>query len=299
MRQNKNVQQPITKTMRNILTQTLTMCATACVLTFVTGCETTDNSSASTAAQPAPAVTAPPATTAPATTPPEATAPATTEAASALKAGPDGIYRVKAGSTDPFTDSAGHVWQGEVGFDGGDVVARDAGTAIANTKDGKKASAELQTKFNPRRSTLEKRQTDIQAMTEQLRRGSATMSDDAKAKMQRDIDTNTKSLQRDAQDLNDDADQEQSKIINEIGGKMMQVVDQYAIQNGFAVVLDVSNQQTPVIWASASTEITGDIVQLYDQAHPGTEPAAARPPAAAKPPAARPPAAAPPAGRKQ
>ena len=135
MRQNKNVQQPITKTMRNILTQTLTMCATACVLTFVTGCETTDNSSASTAAQPAPAVTAPPATTAPATTPPEATAPATTEAASALKAGPDGIYRVKAGSTDPFTDSAGHVWQGEVGFDGGDVVARDAGTAIANTKD--------------------------------------------------------------------------------------------------------------------------------------------------------------------
>jgi outer membrane protein len=170
--------------------------------------------------------------------------------------------------------------------------------AIANTKDGKKASAELQTKFNPRRSTLEKRQTDIQAMTEQLRRGSATMSDDAKAKMQRDIDTNTKSLQRDAQDLNDDADQEQSKIINEIGGKMMQVVDQYAIQNGFAVVLDVSNQQTPVIWASASTEITGDIVQLYDQAHPGTEaPAAARPPAAAKPPVVRPPAA--PAGKKQ
>ena len=171
--------------------------------------------------------------------------------------------------------------------------------AIANTKDGKKATAELQTRFGPRRSALEKRQTDIQAMTEQVRRGGATMSEDAKAKMQRDIDSNTKSLQRDAQDLNDDADQEQSKIINEIGGKMMQVVDQYATQNGFAVVLDVSNQQTPVIWASASTEITGEIVQLYDQAHPGTEPAAKPPDAAApKPPAARPPATAP-AGRKQ
>jgi outer membrane protein len=176
--------------------------------------------------------------------------------------------------------------------------------AIANTKDGKKASADLQTKFGPRRSTLEKRQTDLQAMGEQLRRGSATMSEDAKAKMQRDIDANTKSLQRDAQDLNDDADQDQSKILNEIGGKMMQVIDQYATQNGYAVVLDVSNQQTPVIWASAATEITAEIVQLYDQAHPGGTSAApaARPPAAAapKPPAAKPPAAAPaPAGRKQ
>jgi len=126
--------------MRNILAQTITMCATACVLTFVTGCETTDNNSASTAAQPAPAVTTTPAETAPATTPPEATAPATTvpaatSAAPALKAGPDGIYRVKAGSTDPFTDSAGHVWQAEVGINGGDVIDRDAGLAITNTAD--------------------------------------------------------------------------------------------------------------------------------------------------------------------
>ena len=123
--------------MRNILAQTLTVCATACVLTFVTGCETTDNSSTSAAAQPAPAVAvaAPPVTTAPATTPPEATAPAATSAAPALKAGPDGIYRVKAGSTDPFTDSAGHVWQAEVGFNGGDVVDRDAGLSVTNTAD--------------------------------------------------------------------------------------------------------------------------------------------------------------------
>lgn len=125
--------------MRNILTQTLTVCAAACVLTFVTGCETTDNSSVSTAAQPAPAVTTTPAETAPAATPPEATAPAaataTATAAPALKAGPDGIYRVKAGSSDPFTDAAGHVWQAEVGFSGGDVVDRDADLAITNTAD--------------------------------------------------------------------------------------------------------------------------------------------------------------------
>jgi len=52
-----------------------------------------------------------------------------------LKPGPDGIYRVKAGSSSPFTDSAGHIWQAETGFDGGDSVERDADTKIENTKD--------------------------------------------------------------------------------------------------------------------------------------------------------------------
>jgi outer membrane protein len=163
--------------------------------------------------------------------------------------------------------------------------------AILNTGDGKKAAGDLQVKFNPRKSALEKRQSDIQNMQDQLRRGSATMSDEAKARMEKDIESNQKSLQRDAQDLNDDVDQDQQKIYNELGGKMMQVIEMYATQNGFAVVLDVSNQQSPVLWASASTEITGDIVRLYDQAHPAgasaAPPAAApRPPAAAKPPAA-------------
>jgi outer membrane protein len=158
--------------------------------------------------------------------------------------------------------------------------------AIVDTKEGQKAAASLQTKFNPRKATLEKRQADIQSMQDQLRKGSATMSEEAKARMERDIETNTKSLQRDAQDLNDDVDQENGKLMNEIGTRIMQVIEQYASQNGFAVVLDVSNQQSPVLWASASTDITADITRLYDQAHPATaEGPAARPPAAAPRPA--------------
>jgi hypothetical protein len=117
--------------MRNILNQTLTACATACALTFMTGCQSDDHSGKQASAQPAPAVTAP--TTTP-TAAPAATPPATTSVAPA-PAATKGIIRVKAGSTAPFTDSSGNVWQAEQGFDGGDVVERDAGTAIANTKD--------------------------------------------------------------------------------------------------------------------------------------------------------------------
>ena len=152
--------------------------------------------------------------------------------------------------------------------------------AMLSCAEGKKAAAELQGKFNPRRSVLEKRQADIQAMQDQLKKGGATMSDDAKNKLARQIDADGKNLQRDADDLNSDAEQEQNKVFQELWGKLNAIVTQYATQNGYSIVLDVSNQQGPILWAASSTDITSDIVKLYDQAHPvAAAPAPAPPPA--------------------
>ena len=166
--------------------------------------------------------------------------------------------------------------------------------AILNTNDGKKAAADLQTTFSPRQQELEKKRTELTALQDQLRKGSATMSEDAKTKLMRDIDATTTRVNRDTQDAQSDLDESQGKLMQDLGGKMMAVLEKYATQNGFAVVLDVSNPQTPVLWAASAVDITNDIVKLYDQAYPGTAGAPAVP--AAKPPAVRPaaPALAPP-----
>jgi hypothetical protein len=47
---------------------------------------------------------------------------------------PAAAIRIKAGSSAPFTDSSGNVWQADQGFDGGDIIERPD-LAIANTKD--------------------------------------------------------------------------------------------------------------------------------------------------------------------
>jgi outer membrane protein len=164
--------------------------------------------------------------------------------------------------------------------------------AILQTKDGQKAAADLQATFNPRQQELEKKKAELNTLQDQLRKGSATMSDEAKTKLMRDIDATTTRINRDTEDARNDLDEAQGKIMQELGGKMMAVLDKYAVQNGYAVVLDVSNPQTPVLWAASGVEITNDIVKLYDQTYPGTAAPAAAP---AKPPAAAKPAAAPPA----
>jgi outer membrane protein len=172
--------------------------------------------------------------------------------------------------------------------------------AILQTKDGQKAASDLQGRFAPKKAELDKKQSDIAALQDTLRKGSATMSEDAKAKLMRDIDTNNKSLQRDTEDAQADLDAEQGTIMQELGNKVMAVLEKYATANGFVLVLDVSNPQTPVLWASQTIDITSDIVKLYDQANPGTA-TAAKPPAAATParPAATTPSAPAPAPKKK
>ena len=108
--------------MRNIIIPTIPVCATACLLTFMAGCQTKDQGSPQPAVQPAQPAQ-------PAATPPARTAVAPATAAS------KGVVRIKAGQSTPFTDSSGNVWQAEQGFEGGQTVDRDPGTAIANTKD--------------------------------------------------------------------------------------------------------------------------------------------------------------------
>ncbi|HMC60613.1 MAG TPA: OmpH family outer membrane protein, partial [Candidatus Solibacter sp.] len=174
--------------------------------------------------------------------------------------------------------------------------------AILSTKDGQKAAGDLQGTFAPKKSDLDKRQQDLAALQDQLKKGSATMSDEAKTKLMRDIDAGTTRLNRETQDAQADLDEAQGKLMQELGNKMMAIVEKYATQNAFALVLDVSNPQTPVLWAASSVDITNDIVKLYDQANPaGSTVAKPAAPAPSRPMAPAPvtKTAPPPAAKKQ
>ena len=176
--------------------------------------------------------------------------------------------------------------------------------ALAATKEGQKAAAELETKLAPRKKELEGKQSEIKDLQDRLQKGGNTLSDSAKEDLTRNIDAKTKSYNRQLEDAQAELEQEQQKLVNVLGQKMMAVIDKFAQQNGFAIVLDVSNQNTPVLYASNTVDITKEVIDLYDKTVFTATPAAARPaaPAASKPaaapapapkPAAAPPAAAP------
>jgi outer membrane protein len=155
--------------------------------------------------------------------------------------------------------------------------------AVLATAEGQKASGDLNAKYAPKKADLDRRQSEIAALSDQLKKGSATMSDDARLKLERDVDAKTKALNRDTEDASTDMEQDGNKVMGEVAGKMQQIVQNYAIQNGYAVVLDVSSQQNQVFWAAPSTNVTADVIKLYNDAHPVTAAAPAKPMSPPKP----------------
>jgi len=170
--------------------------------------------------------------------------------------------------------------------------------AIASTAEGKQAGAELQSRFAPRTTELQNLQKQIEDLRARLQTGQTTLSDDEKARLAREGDQLTRTFQRKQQELQDDSNDAQQDVVNRIGRKLVDVLDKYSKENGYAIILDNSSQQTPVIYYSNQIDVTQDIIRLYDQSYP-VKTSAATAPAPTKPAPAPRPAPATPAAPKQ
>jgi Skp family chaperone for outer membrane proteins len=181
-----------------------------------------------------------------------------------------------------------------------------AEAALVSTKDGQAAVAELEKTLNPKKTALQKQQADIQEMQDKLQKGANTLSQTAKDEQSRAIDAANKKFNRDVEDYNAEAENAQRKAMDGLTGRMKQVIDLYAKDHGCAVVFNVADQNTPIVYACDSCDITTAVVDMYDKTQTSAKPAPAKPvgsaPSAAKPPAPTGPAGVPPTpqpGKKQ
>lgn len=155
--------------------------------------------------------------------------------------------------------------------------------AIVATAEGKQAQAQLQSQFAPKQNELQGMQKQIEDLQRRMTEGARTLSDDEKGKMQREGELLSRRLQRGNDDLNEELNAAQGELVDGIGRKMLEVLDRYARENGFTVVLDTSAQGSPVVYGSSNADITQEIVRLYDQAYPVKGGASSAAPAAPKP----------------
>jgi outer membrane protein len=165
--------------------------------------------------------------------------------------------------------------------------------AIVATAEGKQAQAQLQSQFAPKQTELQNLQKQIEDLQRRMTEGARTLSDEEKAKLQREGELLSRRLQRGNDDLNEELNAAQGEIVDSIGRKMLEVLDRYSRENGFTAVLDTSAQGSPVVYGSSNSDITQEIVRLYDQAYPikassGAAPAAPKAASPAPAPAKKP-----------
>jgi len=166
--------------------------------------------------------------------------------------------------------------------------------AIGSTAEGKLAQAELQSQLAPRQNEIENLNKQINDLQQRLQAGANKLSQEEEARLRQQGQRLTQRLERMNTEYQEDGNTALGDITDRIGRKMVDVLDRYARENGYVVILDSSAQNTPILFASTQIDVTQDIIRLYDQAYPVkagvTTPAkpAAPKPASSQPPAAKP-----------
>jgi outer membrane protein len=156
--------------------------------------------------------------------------------------------------------------------------------AVAQTNEGQRNFADLQKKYDPKRQQLKTQSDEVDNLKKQLQAQGDKLSDAERATRAKTIDEKEKQLQRQAEDAQNDFQGEMQELYNGLASKVYDVLASYAQQQGFTLVLDVAQQQNPVLYASESSNITKQIIDAYNvKSGVPAPPAGTAAPAAPKP----------------
>jgi outer membrane protein len=165
--------------------------------------------------------------------------------------------------------------------------------AVAQTNEGQRDFADLEKKFQPRQDQLKALSDQVDTLTKQLQAQGATLSDAQRSEKTNAIDVKKKQLDRDAEDARTDFQQQMNDIYQGLASKVYDSMQAYAEGQGFTLILDISQQQSPVLFAVQSTNITKAVIDAYNvksgvpapppQAAGTSEPTPSAPRPAAKP----------------
>ena len=157
--------------------------------------------------------------------------------------------------------------------------------AIVECSEGKQANEEFQKKFEAKREELSRKQKEIETLQQQLKSQAATLNEQAGAALARSIEAKTTDMKRSQEDAEKEFNELRNQVFNRIGSKLAPLVQQYAKEKNFTLVLDSSSQTTQLTYVDPATDITDDVVKRYDAMQvSSTSPAPAAKPATAAPP---------------
>jgi outer membrane protein len=156
--------------------------------------------------------------------------------------------------------------------------------AVFATNEGQRAVQDVQKKYEPKKAQIEALNQEVDTLKKQLQSAPATLTDEERASRLRAIDTKEKALNRDAEEASQAYQADLQEAYGKVAQKVNGVMRKYVEDNGYTLLLDVSGQQTPVMWATAkiNTDVTQAVVDAYNTssgvaAPPPSAPSAARP----------------------
>jgi outer membrane protein len=135
---------------------------------------------------------------------------------------------------------------------------------VAQTNEGQRDFADLQKKYAPKEAQLKELSDEIDNLTKQLQTQADKLSDAERTSRASAIDAKKKQLDRSGEEAKTDYQQEMQEMYNGVASKVYDVLSAYSQQQGYTLVLDIAQQQNPVLYAADSTVITKQVIDAYN-----------------------------------
>lgn len=145
---------------------------------------------------------------------------------------------------------------------------------VAESAEGKQASARVQALQQKKVAELNERQKAAQGLQEKLDKSGAVMSEAARADLTKQVERANVDMQRATQDAQAEVQELQQQLQEEFQRRIAPIIEAVGKEKGLHYIFN--GPDSGLVWADASLYITNDVVKKFDQAKPA-------PPAAAKP----------------
>ncbi len=154
--------------------------------------------------------------------------------------------------------------------------------SVFATNEGQKTVQDVQKKYEPKKTQIDTLAQEVDSLKKQLQSAPATLTDEERASRLKNIDTKEKQLNRDAEDATAAYNADLQEAYGKLAQKVNVTMRKYVQDNGFTLLLDVSGQQSPVLWALPTTDVTEAVISAYNvssgvAAPPPSAPSATRP----------------------
>lgn len=146
---------------------------------------------------------------------------------------------------------------------------------VAESNDGKQASAKVQALQQKKVAELNERQKALQGLQEKLDKSGAVMSESARADLGKQVERAQVDLQRATQDAQQEVQELQQQLQEEFQRRIAPIIEAVGKERGLHYIFN--GPDSGLVWADAALDITADVVKKFDAA-------AKAPVAAPKPP---------------
>jgi outer membrane protein len=132
---------------------------------------------------------------------------------------------------------------------------------LSESKLGKESSAKLKAKAESAEKGLEKKMAEVKKMQEDIQKRMAVLNDEEKAKLGEEYEKQVREAKRQKEDAQRDFDKTRGEIENDMMTKFRTVIEKFAKDNGYDLVLDAGT----LLYISQKADITTEVIQLADK----------------------------------